>query len=486
MKTVNKYIKEVTVLTIMLAGLVSCKKSFLEVTPKGRLIAQKTADYSLLLNNLQLVNIFDASDLYIGAPQVVLGDDVSAIEPDFSSSAIRTQRLFRWEDVVYESNQSASEMNVPMQNLYIYNKIINEVMNSADGTEQQKKSIRAEAQAGRAWTYFLLINYYGKPYNPATAATDPGFPIVSEADVTITNYKRASVKEVYDFIINDLATAIPDLPNPLIHRLRMSKTAGEALLGKVYMFMGKFAEALPLLNASFTDMAGAAVPIRLYNYNTAFGLGGPLFPVTIFGPEIPDAPDMEENIYAKRFISYWTLLYNEIVASSQTMALYDSSDLRLNYYSNMPFGGATTLPAGTMRRVGPAIVNYGVILPDLYLLRAECKARLNDLPGAVADVQTLRNNRMPDGTVAAGIASQQLPLIQFILEERIREFAVLGFRWFDMRRLSVDPLFTMPTYKHTLYSSTGVPTVFTLKPERLTMRFPQKVLDRNPGMENNP
>ena len=78
-------------------------------------------------------------------------------------------------------------------------------------TAMAVKGSTPEAMAGRAWTYFLLINYYGKPYSAATAATDPGFPIIQVADVTTTTFTRASVQEVYDFIIKDLTTAIPNL-----------------------------------------------------------------------------------------------------------------------------------------------------------------------------------------------------------------------------------------------------------------------------------
>jgi len=89
--------------------------------------------------------------------------------------------------------------------------------------------------------------------------------------------------------------------------------------------------------------------------------------------------------------------------------------------------------------------------------------------------------------VPEAIAGKQLALLNFILEERIREFALSGYRWFDMRRLSVDPLFKATTYTHTLYAATGsVAGTFTLKPERFVLRFPQKVMDQNPGMENNP
>ena len=129
-------------------------------------------------------------------------------------------------------------------------------------------------------------------------------------------------------------------------------------------------------------------------------------------------------------------------------------------------------------------------MPDLYLLRAEVKARLNDLAGAKADVEALRIKRMPaaNAPVPAAIASNQQELVKFILQERIREFALQGFRWFDMRRLSVDPTYsnTINT-THILYTSTGaVSQSFALRPERYVLRFSPKLMEQNPGMQNNP
>src|SRR5690606_15654268 len=112
-------------------------------------------------------------------------------------------------------------------------------------------------------------------------------------------FTRASVKEVYDFIVGDLKTAIPDLPVQLTHRLRMSKAAAEGLLGKVYMFMGRFNDALPLLNASITDMASGKLPAGLYDYKAAFTApDGAFLPIGLFGPGYPSAYDNQESLYA--------------------------------------------------------------------------------------------------------------------------------------------------------------------------------------------
>ena len=89
-------------------------------------------------------------------------------------------------------------------------------------------------------------------------------------------------------------------------------------------------------------------------------------------------------------------------------------------------------------------------------------------------------------TDAAVNITDQNTLIKFIIDERTREYALQGYRWFDMRRLSTDPLFANKVYQHNYYKSDGTVTTYALTPDRFTLRFPQKVINQNPGMVNNP
>ena len=478
------YYKIVLIAILLVVTSAACKKSFLETVPKGQLIARTSADYSGLLSNLDLINIGTAN------AQVLMGDEVAAVDPYFTSADLKTQRCFRWDPVIYEPADDAGETIIPLKNIYLLNKVINEVPKATGGTEGMNLSIAAEARAGRAWTYFLLINYYGKPYSASTAANDPGFPIIEAADVTVTKFERASVQAVYDFIINDLITAIPNLPVQITNRTRISKAAAEGVLGKVYTYMGRFNDALPMLNAAITDMANQTTPVGLCDYNVEFATGGIFSPIdAISGPPTPLVISNYENVFANQFVNGWTSGLNEIVITPQTAALFGSSDLRKNFYTNSTYSTQLAYPVpDVLRKQGYYQMSFGVLVPDLYLLSAECKCRNNDLAGAKADVEALRVKRMPpaDAVVPTATAADKMLLLKFILDERIREYAVQGSRWFDMRRLSVDPLFPAATYTHTLYSATGSTTTYQLKPERLTLRLPQKLIDQNPNIANNP
>ncbi|MNL17129.1 SusD family protein [compost metagenome] len=169
--------------------------------------------------------------------------------------------------------------------------------------------------------------------------------------------------------------------------------------------------------------------------------------------------------------------------------LYTPGDKRLKAFSNVPFAGTGIFPAKLYRRIGPfgSQVPQGIYLPDVELMLAECQARLNNLDAAKTTLQVFRKKRMPDSEANVNIADRD-QLIKFVIEERLREFALYGYRWFDMRRLSKDPLFNTNSYKHVMYNAqTSQPLeTYTLEEKRLTLRFPLNVMNANPGMQNNP
>lgn len=482
MKIKKQYIKS-SVLLMLAVITFSCNDDYLEVVPKGSLIAQKVSDYELLLDDPALNTFSDGL--------VPMGDEVAAVEPFFSNADIRNQRLFRWDDEIYNAGQTPDELT-NLNAVYTYNKIIAEVMNATNGTDIQKRALLAEAKIGRAISYFTLINYYGKPYNAATAGSDLGYPIIKESDITLTNFTRNTVEEVYDFIVSDITEAIPDLPAVLSKRNRASKITGEALLGKVLMFKGDFTNASSHLQSAIDMMSSSNMAIELYNYNDTFSEEGEFMPINFFfGPTYPIPKDNKEVVYDKAVNNIWAFVQNEIVINPETAQLFKSSDLRLNFFTDaQAFGFEPTYSKGMLRKYSPFNTQVGVTVPDIKLLSIEAKARSGSLQSAVADLENFRANRMPadDASIPADVAADQDKLVKYIFEERIREFSVSGFRWLDMRRLSVDAKYSnLVNYKHDVYDQEGnLLSSHQLKPERLVLRFGQKVKAQNPNLIENP
>lgn len=479
-------------ISILCLTQVSCKKDFLNIVPQGNLVAVTVKDYDLIMNDPGLSH-YSVGGGWQGP--ALMGDEVAAEAAYFNTSLPFIQVAFRWEDQLTQPEDVDRASRSWLEQLYVLNKVINEVMDATNGSMQQKKALVAEARANRAWIYFQLINFYGKPYVAATAATDLGFPIITKADITVRDFDRSTVQAVYDFIIKDFTESIADLPINNVNGLRFNKAAAEGLLGKVYLYMGKNAEARALFDIAFEHNAARPVPAVLYDYNREFDTGGKFDPINWDGPS--NSPgrnylDFTESLVSKDFyngMDIGTGYGNDaFVLDPKSEQLFKKSDLRLKFYApEFPFQEPN--PSGRLRKYGVRYSRFGLQLAELYLLRAEAKARLNDIPGAKADVEELRRHRMPSSDVeiptenTTDIAS----MVKYIFEERVREYAMEGYRWFDMRRESVDPIFIGKAYTHTLFDHLSqTSTMITLRPIRLTLRLPYRISSTNPNLPDNP
>ncbi|ASZ11976.1 RagB/SusD family nutrient uptake outer membrane protein [Chitinophaga pendula] len=486
-KVANHIILLYTLATI---GVVQsgCKKSFLEITPQGVLIAQKTTDYDLMLNAgaLHQFNIFSP---------IAMGDDVAGSSSfnvlGFGAFSMSDQEAFKWSADLFLPNNTESEINVLVKQIYIYNKVIAEVMRSTGGTDAQKNMLRAEALTGRAWINFLLVNCYGKPYNASTAVTDPASPLFMIADVTQTTFTRATVKQMYDQIIADLKEAIPLLPETITNRSRASKPAAQALLGKVYVFMQQWEMALPLLQSFISSISQSSIAVGLYDYHKEFGANGAFLPIDpVNGPNRLYADMDKEVAYMRTTSRMYGAGLDGIIINPKTVALFSSSDERLKFFSAQTWLTGKSYPLGMRRAWGQSYTNLGVTVPDIVLLIAECKARTGQLTAAAEDIKNFRATRVAsqEAPVPQIIVNDKVALVKYILEERTREMALTGNRWLDMRRISLEPEYagTFNT-THQVYDESGnVTATYTLKPERLTMRFSTYVMEANPNLTNNP
>ncbi|HEY8387089.1 MAG TPA: hypothetical protein VIK74_00715, partial [Parasegetibacter sp.] len=67
MSSFNIFRRNIAIVILIPVISLSCSSSFLEVAPKGKLVAQKTNDYYFLLNSINWIST---------APDAYMGDDV--------------------------------------------------------------------------------------------------------------------------------------------------------------------------------------------------------------------------------------------------------------------------------------------------------------------------------------------------------------------------------------------------------------------------
>jgi hypothetical protein len=103
-----------------------------------------------------------------------------------------------------------------------------------------KAQIIAEARFLRAYYNFELVKWFG----PIPLKGDERFALGDE-----TSLPRSPESEVYASIESDLMLAIADLAVTAPQTGRVSRGAAQALLGKAYVFQGKYAQAAVILEA---------------------------------------------------------------------------------------------------------------------------------------------------------------------------------------------------------------------------------------------
>lgn len=138
------------------------------------------------------------------------------------------------------------------------NLVIEKVKELGDGAGTREKVMMGENYYLRALCYFLLCNEFAQPYsnNPTQ---NPGLPLklnTGTADEDMPQ-SRSTVAEVYTQIVADLQDAITymTLPNGTTPKTSIygSKEAAEALLARVYLYMGNHDDAFTMADNVITS-----------------------------------------------------------------------------------------------------------------------------------------------------------------------------------------------------------------------------------------
>ena len=230
---------------------------FLDDAPRGNAIAQTAEDYDRMFNASQIMNMMlnEAYYTYWKNHELIFTEDCYNTIAQLASYPTSVQAAIEYRDQVYRDDENSLEWEKCYNQIYVFNAIANGVM-QADGDEAEKKFLLAEARVSRAYMHFLLAQWYAMPYNETTASTEWAIPIVTEANTQVSKYKRATVEELYTWIITEMEEACPLLKEREEHRMRCYKATGYALLGKVYFQMGKYEKALEPLRISYRLLQG--------------------------------------------------------------------------------------------------------------------------------------------------------------------------------------------------------------------------------------
>jgi starch-binding outer membrane protein, SusD/RagB family len=450
--------------------LVSCKKSsFLDARPDNALVVPTTLeDLQAILDNDRYMN--GSATVGNGGPNPALGeigsDDYYTIE-DFYNAYFTdfTKQAYIWASDVY-TDEKVLDWSTAYFAIFYANIVLDRLSAIPITTTNKEAWNNAKGSAlfYRAHTFYQLLQVFAPPYDSSSASADWGIPLRLKSDIS-EPVARSTVQECYAQIMHDLDAATEILPvNPLF-KTRPSKPAVHALKARIWLNMRAWdkaaasADSCLLLQDVLTD----------YNQldSTSF------YPLPRFN---------EETIY-------YSLLLNQpafIISSgffyrvdSALYNSYDNDDLR----KAMFFADGLLYPGKQYKGsyAGSSFLFAGIASDEVYLIKAEAKARMGNTNEAMEYVNTLLQKRWRNGTFVPLTATTGVEALQLVLKERRKELLFRGLRWTDLRRLQKDGY--TPVLTRVLNG-----TAYTLQPgdNRYTWPIPPDVISFNPSMPQNP
>ena len=288
--------------------------------------------------------------------------------------------------------------------------------------EPRRNILKAQLLALRGIGHFGLLQSYSKNYNP----TDPnGIPLMLKSDA-LGKPSRNTMGEVMTQIEADLNEAKGLLPN---------ETAGsfkDTVMNKVNI--AAYQARIALYKK---DYAGAIT----YSTEVIKSLVKPLVSGTDFNGIWSDANSFE-SLFRIRYSNstalgaLWTTTGGQIYVgpSDKLVASYSADDIRRNAYIGTSGGNNYVKKHFNSARGGRVVDLKASRIAEMYLIRAEAyaKSATPDLALGGADLNTLRKARITDYVDETfGSAAE---LTTAVLEERFKELAFEGFRFWDLKR----------------------------------------------------
>ncbi|MGM9478266.1 RagB/SusD family nutrient uptake outer membrane protein [Pedobacter sp. GSP4] len=473
---INKIIIcSISLLTLSMV-ITSCKKSFVELTPKG----------------IVPVNTFYATEIDIKS---ALTGAYSSLRPiyneqyGFGELPSDNAQTYGESEVLYgeQDKLTWTANSTNLQNAWArfyatiaYANIVLDHVAAPPMTTANRNGYIGQAKFLRALMYFNLVRMFG------------GVPLVLNeitSEQQAYSYNRATAAAVYAQIEKDLTEAAAVLPASYSGTDigRATSIAANGLLGKVYMFQNKYTEAESIL-ATVAATAGTLLP-----YDQVFGLGKDNNRDIIFSVQYLGGGFGEGNTFARSFVPQPSGTTITAVTgnsnNSGTKDLYDTFEPGDNRLST----AIGVYSAGTLvyyyakkfvyQSVGAnsegdndwPVLRYS----DIVLLYAEALNENGKTPQALTQLNLIRTR----SNLAAKSGLSQTDARTVIQHERRVELCFEGERWFDLIRWGIM-VNVMQAHKTNYVSANGV--IGNIVPTLALYPIPTREIQLNPKLTQNP
>ena len=412
-------------LIIFAAGLPACEK-LIEIDPPVNEMTSETvfesdATAKAALSGLySLLSSSTNHSLYITAFSALSSDELDFLGTAPTYDDVRTNSM-----LATSSNASGLFTDL-YASVYRANSVIEGLQKYSGVTDSVKRQIVGEAKFLRAYLYFYLVNFFGD------------VPLVVETDATKTAMlPRTAKAEVYSQIIDDLTAARDSLPANYgassNNRISANKYAAKALLARVYLYTGNNAAA----ESNATDVLNATGLFSLIpsaNIGTGIFVRNSVEAILQFMPPVNPA-----NGYTIEGSGFVTTTANFSLRTTFVNS-FASGDLRrskwinqVTYNSVVNYQPYKYRMASQTAAAAAGVFEYPTILrlAEQYLIRAEARAKQENITGALADMNVIRNRA---GLASSTTTDKNALLLEIENERKFELFCELGHRWFDLQR----------------------------------------------------
>jgi len=428
---------------LILLPFAGCQKDFLNTKPdKSLLVPTSLDDFQAILDNTSVMNLCPEIGL-------IASDDYYTTAAGLAGLYTQTEKnSYLWAQNVYEG-EVVADWNTPYQQIFYSNVVLDGLNSLTDKTSARSRNIRGSAMFYRGFAYYNLAQVFAAPYDSTSAANLPGLPLRRSSDPGPKS-TRGTLQQTYNQVLADITGAVPLLPVSAAYKSRPDKAAAYALLARIYLSMERYSKA-----AAYAD-SSLKVNNKLNHYTDYNPLDYRPFPLVL--PDNNDEVDFDISPLPYSFDESPSTLVDSNLFHS-----YKENDLRKSLYFTDQGNGGYNFQGSYS---GNYLLFAGLTTAEMYLIRAECKARADQVNEALADLNTLLVTRFQPGTFQPFTPANAAEALTMILTERRKELFSRALRWSDLRRLNKDPRFAV-TLKRVIGGQ-----VYTLLPEDKRYVFP--------------
>lgn len=379
----------------------------------------------------------------------------------------RNGDVHRWTTFLSDDNTISGVWRGYYGALVNVNNLINKIDNIVpeDAAEQAElDQYKGEAFLIRAYYYHQLVLRFAKDYEPATAGTDLGVPLVLEFDVTLLP-GRASMQATYDQIISDITQAKTLLAgvSGMQDAPYLTYDAALALEARVRLCMHDYTGASAVANSLITSGTYTLIDNEM-DLSIMWVNDESTEVIFQYPLSAPNELGNTQGLYL-RYQPAEDYYQPDWVPQQWVIDLYDPADIRRNVYLDQKLINMQGLDYPNIWVINkysgnPALfttvnTNYQqkpkvFRLAEMYLIKAEADAQTPATEAAaLTALNSLRTNR--GLTALSGLTGTAL--MDAIKEERTREFMAEGFRLDDLKRWHMG--FTRSTPQSMDFIQTG-------------------------------